>query len=273
MTTVAIKYNRKYTRFLLLGGEARVVDFVARPTMTHQRRGFKHIQKLGGRALHRRPLLFKSLSLLERSLSVHGALRLLFHFETPIERGFGVVAIAKEFPHRMVHVAFLQLHDKLAAQWMRAVERGVHRRGGCCWFVRRARRRCACACPAILHNQKMPKRKRAAVTTTSAKKVKLAAPAPAGDSDADVVIISSKACQAFAKRHDELQKLIKEKDPKLKVDIQVEKKLSSNPDRGNFVVSAKGKTIVDLKAIPRPFSAMKLLDMNDVASRVVSEFS
>jgi len=110
-----------------------------------------------------------------------------------------------------------------------------------------------------------------------AKKVKeveetKAAPAEGEDgADADVYITSSKACQAFKVRAEELQKLVKEAKPDASVFINAEKKLGTNPDKGTFAVRVKGKTLVELKAMPRPFTAMKALVIKDLADKVIAE--
>ena len=100
-------------------------------------------------------------------------------------------------------------------------------------------------------------------TTSSPKKAK-------SSSAAVVSITSSKACQAFAKRHTELEKAIKKLNPDVAVNIDVQKKISSNPDKGSFIVEVNGKKIVNLVAIPRPFTTMKALDLEKVAKDVVA---
>ena len=87
------------------------------------------------------------------------------------------------------------------------------------------------------------------------------AKATTGDSGAkgDVHIISSKACQAFAKRHTELEALIKKAKPTIKITIDVQPKLGSKPDKGSFVVEVGDKKIVELVALARPFQKVRLL--------------
>jgi len=87
---------------------------------------------------------------------------------------------------------------------------------------------------------------------------------------AGVSIVSSKACQAFAKRADGLKAAVAAARPGAKIVIDEQKKEGSNPDRGSFVVVAGGKTIVELRGMARPFTAMKALDMEDVAAKVIA---
>ena len=82
-------------------------------------------------------------------------------------------------------------------------------------------------------------------------------------------IISSKACQAFAKRAKGLADAIKAARPGIKVMIDERPKEGKNPDRGSFVVSVGSKEVVACRGMPRPFNAMKALDMDDVASQVL----
>ncbi len=92
------------------------------------------------------------------------------------------------------------------------------------------------------------------------------APAPAGA--ADVLITSSKVCQAFAKRADAIAAAVKA--AKFTVAVDTQPALGRNPDRGTFAVVARGKTLVELKAMPRPFTAMKALDIDALAKSVVA---
>ena len=92
--------------------------------------------------------------------------------------------------------------------------------------------------------------------------------------DEDVLIVSSKACQAFAKRHVELDKLIKQAKggAGLKVKVDVHKKISSGPDVGAFAVLVKGgKVVLDLGPMPRPFNKLKALDIPELANKVAAE--
>ena len=99
-----------------------------------------------------------------------------------------------------------------------------------------------------------PKAKAKAAAPASA-----AAPAAAASSAADVVITSSKVCQAFAKRADAIAAAVKAAGFSVSIDTQPA--LGRNPDRGTFAVVARGKTLVSLPAMPRPFTAMKALDI------------
>ena len=42
------------------------------------------------------------------------------------------------------------------------------------------------------------------------------------------------------------------------------------PGRGNFVVRVNGEPIIELLAMPRPFSALKALDMEDVSQQILN---
>jgi len=110
----------------------------------------------------------------------------------------------------------------------------------------------------------------AAPAKAAAKPAKAAKPAPAAaSSGADVAITSSKVCQAFAKRADALAAAVKAAGFSASVDAQPA--LGRNPDRGTFAVSVKGGApLVSLVAMPRPFTAMKALDMDDVAKKVLA---
>ena len=49
------------------------------------------------------------------------------------------------------------------------------------------------------------------------------------------------------------QKLILKAKPDATITIDVQPKLGSKPDKGSFIVEVKGKKIVNLVAIARPF--------------------
>ncbi len=97
-----------------------------------------------------------------------------------------------------------------------------------------------------------------------------AAESEVASSESDVHITGSKACQAFAKHAARLKDAICAKRPTTSVTIVHEKKLSSNPDKGSFIVKANGKTLVELVAMARPFNKMKELDLEQVAVDVVA---
>ena len=89
-----------------------------------------------------------------------------------------------------------------------------------------------------------------------------------------VHITSSKACQAFKRTVDKLKTEIKKEIPDAVIVVDEQKKLASKPDKGSFIVKAKGKngeekTLVSLVAIPRPFTAMKEMSMEEVGKQVV----
>ena len=88
----------------------------------------------------------------------------------------------------------------------------------------------------------------------------------------DVHILGSKACQAFAKHADKLVAAVKKAAPGTTFTIEHAPKEGKNPDRGSFVVKANGKEIVACRSMPRPFKAMKDLDIEgDIAGKVVAE--
>lgn len=124
-----------------------------------------------------------------------------------------------------------------------------------------------------------PSKKKAPAAAKATKRAKLAPKEEEEEEaretvgDYHVVITSSKACQAFAKHADKLHTLIKKSIPAVKVQINTEKKISSNPDRGTFAVQVKGKTLVEHKAMPRPFKAMKEMDMEALAQQIVKELA
>ncbi len=97
--------------------------------------------------------------------------------------------------------------------------------------------------------------------------------APASGEGADVHITSSKACQAFKRTSDQLQKLLLAKRPGTSVSVDEQKKLGTKPDRGSFIVRVRGKELVKLEAMPRPFTAMKALDLAELADKVASELA
>ncbi len=109
----------------------------------------------------------------------------------------------------------------------------------------------------------------AAGAANTAKAVSAALPSTsAAGAAADVVITSSKVCQAFAKRADAIAAAVKAAKHTVVVDAQPA--LGRNPDRGSFIVVVRGKTLVDLKAMPRPFTAMKALDIDAVSKSVLA---
>jgi hypothetical protein len=109
-----------------------------------------------------------------------------------------------------------------------------------------------------------------APTKVAKKPAKAAAKAPAATAPKAVVIVSSKACQAFAKRATGLSAAIKAAKPSASVTIDEQKPEGRNPDRGSFVVSVGGKEVVACRGMPRPFTAMKALDMDKVAKDVIA---
>jgi hypothetical protein len=123
---------------------------------------------------------------------------------------------------------------------------------------------------------KAAKTAKAKVTKTAPKAATpKAAPTPAAPavsaptSGSGVQITSSKACQAFAKRANQVKDIVSKARPGASITIDEQKKEGSNPDRGSFVITVGGKKVVELRSMPRPFTAMKALDMEKVANDVI----
>lgn len=121
---------------------------------------------------------------------------------------------------------------------------------------------------------KAAKTAKAKVTKTAPKAAApKAAPAAsavsAPTSGSGVQITSSKACQAFAKRANQVKDIVSKARPGASITIDEQKKEGSNPDRGSFVITVGGKKVVELRSMPRPFTAMKALDMEKVANDVI----
>ena len=85
---------------------------------------------------------------------------------------------------------------------------------------------------------------------------------------AAVHIIGSKVCQAFKKCADNVTAAVQAAAPGTKVTVELLPAEGRKPDRGSFIVTANGATIVELRGMPRPFTVMKALDVKDVAARV-----
>lgn len=117
-----------------------------------------------------------------------------------------------------------------------------------------------------------PAKKVAVKKPAAASAPKAAAPAAAAPPKAGggVHIISNKVCQAFAKRASGLAAAVKAAKPGAAVTIDEQKAEGRNPDRGSFVVTVAGKEVCALRGMPRPFTAMKALDMDAVAKQVVA---
>ena len=116
---------------------------------------------------------------------------------------------------------------------------------------------------------------KAAKTKPIPKKVakKAAPPAaskPTASKGGAVHILSSKACQAFEKRATQVSAAIKAANPSASVTIDARPKEGKNPDKGSFVISVAGREVVALRGMPRPFTAMKALDMDAVAVQVLA---
>lgn len=106
--------------------------------------------------------------------------------------------------------------------------------------------------------------------TPKAVKAADAAPTSKASSGSGIQITSSKACQAFAKRANQVKDIVSKARPGASITIDEQKKEGTNPDRGSFVITVGGKTVVELRSMPRPFTAMKALDMEKVAADVIN---
>jgi hypothetical protein len=80
----------------------------------------------------------------------------------------------------------------------------------------------------------------------------------------------AQVCNAFKTRASAVAAAVKAAKPGASVVVDEQKAEGRNPDRGSFRIAVHGKVIVDLKGMPRPFAAMKALDMDDVCKRVVA---
>lgn len=115
-----------------------------------------------------------------------------------------------------------------------------------------------------------PKAATPKAATPKAVKAADAAPTSKGSSGSGIQITSSKACQAFAKRANQVKDIVSKARPGASITIDEQKKEGTNPDRGSFVITVGGKTVVELRSMPRPFTAMKALDMEKVAADVIN---
>ena len=109
--------------------------------------------------------------------------------------------------------------------------------------------------------------------TTPVKAAPKAAPkvAPAKKNDEAIVIItSSKVCNAFKSRATQVAAAVAKAKPAFLVVIDEQPAEGRNPDRGTFKIVVRGKTILDLPKMARPFPAMKALNMDDVCAQVIA---
>ena len=84
-------------------------------------------------------------------------------------------------------------------------------------------------------------------------------------------IVSNKVCQAFKTRAEGLKKAVLAAKPSAKVEIDEQKALKRSPDTGTFSVTVKGIVLASCVAMPRPFTAMKALDMDALAKQVIAK--
>ena len=110
----------------------------------------------------------------------------------------------------------------------------------------------------------------AAKAKPAAKPASAAPEAAASGAGSGVVIVSNKVCNAFKTRAEGLRKAILAAKPSASVTVDEQKALGRAPDRGTFAVTVAGKSLVELPAMPRPFTAMKALDMDALAKQVIA---
>ena len=96
------------------------------------------------------------------------------------------------------------------------------------------------------------------------------APQAAASNSSGVVITSNKVCNAFKTRAEKLCEAIKKAKPSASVTVNHEAPLGRNPDRGTFSVVCAGVTVVHCPNMPRPFTTMKALDMDEVAKKTIA---
>lgn len=105
-------------------------------------------------------------------------------------------------------------------------------------------------------------------TSESTRKVeeKAAAETAKEDEEGVPVLVSIEACKSWNAFKSRAAKIQKGVGGKAKVEINKEK-----PGKGNFIVTISGvdTPIVDLKAMKRPFPALKNLDMDEVVKKVL----
>ena len=70
----------------------------------------------------------------------------------------------------------------------------------------------------------------------------------------------------FARSTKKLTEEIKRAVPEAKIEVNAEK-----PGKGNFIVSVDGESVLSLKALPRPFKALRECDLVAVADKVVAK--
>ncbi|KAK9811145.1 hypothetical protein WJX73_006459 [Symbiochloris irregularis] len=87
------------------------------------------------------------------------------------------------------------------------------------------------------------------------------------DSELTLVVEHCKQCQCFKRRTAELEQILREQVPDLDWTVNPEK-----PRRGCFEVrdANSGKKYITLLDMPRPFSKLKELDMDDVAEKILT---
>ena len=82
-------------------------------------------------------------------------------------------------------------------------------------------------------------------------------------------IVSSKACQAFATRAAHIVAAVTSARPGIQVTVDAQPPLGRKPDRGSFIVTVGSKSVVNCTNIPRPFAAMKALDLDIIVATII----
>ena len=77
-------------------------------------------------------------------------------------------------------------------------------------------------------------------------------------------------CNAFKTRASAVAAAVKSARPSATVAVDEQPAEGRKPDRGSFRIVVKGKAVVDLRGMPRPFTAMKALNMDAVCKQVVA---
>lgn len=109
---------------------------------------------------------------------------------------------------------------------------------------------------------------KAAPAITKKKVTKKAAVKPQKETRTDETakIVSIEACKSWGAFRSRAKKILDAVGSKATVEVNKEK-----PGKGDFIVTVSGveEPIVELKALKRPFPALKALDMNEVVQNVI----
>lgn len=75
-------------------------------------------------------------------------------------------------------------------------------------------------------------------------------------------------CQAFARYHDPITTALKAAGKTVTLNVLPAE--GRKPDIGSFIIVAGGKPVISLKSLPRPFTALKALKVEDIVSQVLA---